>query len=147
MKQCSLESPCKSNLKFGWSSHGAPLREIKKLEVKERGNPWFNDKSFTGREKAVWVCENPVVALRYLFSAELSNALEHDRVNPNYKPPAFLAEEFREFKAAISQPESYLEKVNLEGAVCVLEDGDGGYLFIKRKGVNKCSRVFNVTAK
>lgn len=132
-KQCSIEcSCCTSNLAKGWSSHGtwAPLREIKQLE-KERGNSWFNDKAFTGREKAVWICVNPLEALRYGFSAELSNALESGKLDPSYEPPEFLKEEFRELKEAVKHPENYLEEVDLKDASCVLEDGDGGFLYVK----------------
>ena len=142
LKQCSLDKPCcETKLPYGWSTHGAwaPLLEIKKLE-KERGNAWFNDKTFTGHEKAVWACENPIDALRYSFSAELTNAITHDStgskiIDPAYQPPDFLREEFQEFKEAISKPEDYLEKVDLNQATCVLEDGDGGYLYVKKREV------------
>ena len=98
---------------IGYSSHGhwAPLEEIYELED-DRGN-------FDGREEtrqlyqaeryeAIWICYDPTIACRYLRDAQ------------DYNKPATQEEIDRLFV------------VDLKGAIYMDEDGDGGYLYIRR---------------
>lgn len=117
--------------KVGYSSHGAwaRLKDIKAIEL-DRDNEWFDDSGFDlDNDSAIWVTYDPVKALTYDFSADLINSLD----NPNYQPPDFLLDEWLDFKEALKEPLSHVEKVDLSGAEMVLEDGDGGYLYVKRK--------------
>ena len=105
-------------MNIGFSTHGhwARLKDLKELEVEDRGNPWFEDiwVDPEGTE-GIWVAIDPRDAVRYLFMA---SELE--------------SEEFRE---ALKHPEKYLIKVDLTGADPVLEDGDGGTLYIRKREV------------
>ena len=97
---------------LGYSTHGhwASFKEVKELEVKDRGNPWVDPEGTEG----IWVAIDPRDAVRYLFMA---SELE--------------SEEYRE---ALKHPEKYLCEVNLTGALPVHQDGDGGVLYIRKKG-------------
>ena len=100
----------------GYSTHGnwAPLTELKQIEVEDRGNPWFDDSLISmDSMEGIWVTKNPKQAIPYLFTAD---ELE--------------SEEYRE---ALKHPQKYLFKVDLAGAIPVLEDGDGGTLFIRKR--------------
>jgi len=100
----------------GYSTHGCweKLRRIKELEVEERGNEWFDDSSIDlGSTDGIWVALDPRDAIPYLFLAE-----EH---------------ESEAYQKALENPEDYLFKLDLKGAVPVLEDGDGGILYIRKQ--------------
>jgi len=101
----------------GFSTHGywAPLKELKEIEVEDRGNPWFDDTQIDIETmEGIWVTSDPKDAREYLF---LGEELESE-----------------EYQEALKNPEKYLVKVNLSGAVPVLEDGDGGTLYIRKEG-------------
>ena len=101
----------------GYSTHGhwALLKELKEIEVEDRGNPWFDDSSLDlNHMEGIWVTKDPKEAVPYLFTAD-----------------EFESEEYQE---ALKHPQKYLFKVELTGAIPVLEDGDSGILFIRRKG-------------
>jgi len=104
----------------GYSTHGfwAPLKELKGIEVGDRGNPWFDDTrvDVEGME-GIWVSLDPRDAIKYLF------------VDSELEPEGY--------QEALRCPEKYLVKVDLTGATPVLEDGDGGTLYIRRKGGGK----------
>jgi len=105
-------------MNVGFSTHGcwASLAEIRELEVEDRGNPWFDDEGLDLESmEGIWVTLDPQKALWYLFSAE-----------------AFGSEEYRK---ALGNPELHLFRVDLTGASDVLKDGDGGVLYIRRKGL------------
>ena len=100
----------------GYSTHGywAPLKELKELEVEDRGNGWFDDIGIDLEStEGIWVTRNPKDAIRYLFMAS-----------------EMESEEYRE---ALQHPKKYLANVDLSGAISVLEDGDGGALYIRKK--------------
>jgi hypothetical protein len=100
----------------GYSTHGhwAPLTELKEIEVQDRGNPWFDDANLDlNHMEGIWVTKDPKEAIPYLFTSD-----------------EFESEEYRE---APKHPEKYLFRVNLDGAISVLEDGDGGILFIRKR--------------
>ncbi len=102
----------------GYSTHGhwASLKELKEIEVEDRGNSWFEDtKIDLESTEGIWVTKDPKDAIQYLF---LGSELE--------------SEEYRE---ALKHPEKYLIKVDLTEADPVLEDGDGGTLYIRKKEV------------
>ena len=101
----------------GYSTHGhwVSLKELKEIEVEDRGNPWFEDAQvdLDGME-GIWVALVPRDAIKYLFTAsELESG---------------------EYQEAFKDPDKYLFKVDLDGAIPVLEDGDGGTLYIRKKG-------------
>ena len=101
----------------GYSTHGywASLEELKEIEVEDRGNPWFDDSQIdTETTEGIWVTLDPKDALQYLF---LDEDLESE-----------------EYQEALKLPEKYLNKIDLSEAVPVLEDGDGGTLYIRNKG-------------
>lgn len=101
----------------GFSTHGCwtSLKELKEIEVDDRGNPWFEDDYINlDSMEGIWVTLNPKDAVQYLFLAE---DLESE-----------------DYQEALKYPEKYLIKVNLDGAIPVLEDGDGGTLYIREKG-------------
>lgn len=105
---------------FGYSSHGyiSTLAAIKELEL-ERGNEWFDDHHLDGEKTlAVWVTKNAKDALRYVFASDIED-----------QAPESI--ERRQYEMALSAPEDYVEKVELEGWEEVLGDGDGGFLYIK----------------
>ena len=101
----------------GYSTHGywAPLKELKEIEVEDRGNLWFDDTevNLEGME-GIWVTLDSRDAIKYLFMA---SELESEG-----------------YQEALRYPEKYLIKVDLTGAMPVLGDGDGGTLFIRKKG-------------
>ncbi len=102
----------------GFSTHGnwAPLKELKEIEVEDRGNSWFEDNHINLESmEGIWVTDDPKDAIQYLFMA------------------SELASE--ECQEALKHPEKYLIKVDLTGAIPVLEDGDGGHLYIRKKEV------------
>lgn len=103
-------------MNIGYSTHGywTPLRELKEIEVEDRGNEWFDDTNIDLEStEGIWVTKDPKDAIQYLFVAD---ELE--------------SEEYRE---ALKHPEKYLNKADLIGAIPVLEDGDGGTLYIRKK--------------
>jgi len=100
----------------GYSTHGCweKLRRIKELEVGERGNEWFDDGSIDlDNTDGIWVALDQRDAIPYLFLAE-----EH---------------ESEPYQKALENPEDYLFAVHLKGATPVLEDGDGGILYIRKR--------------
>jgi hypothetical protein len=100
----------------GFSTHGcwASLAEIKALEVEDRENPWFEDEGLDLESwEGIWVTYDPQKAIWYLFPAA-----------------DFESEEYQK---ALEKPEAYLFRVDLTGAMEVLKDGDGGFLFIREK--------------
>jgi len=103
-------------MNVGYSTHGcwAPLSELKEIEVEDRGNPWFHDEGLDLESmEGIWVTSDPQKALWYLFPAE-----------------DFESEEYRK---ALENPETHLFQVDLTGAIEVLEDGDGGFLYIRER--------------
>jgi len=114
----------------GYSIHGcwASLEKIKQLEVEDRGNPWFEDEDLDLESlEGIWVTSDPRKALWYLFPAV-----------------SFESEEYRQ---ALKNPEAHLFRVDLTGAVEVLRDEDGGFLYIREKpkkenkSERRCNRV------
>jgi hypothetical protein len=104
-------------MNIGYSTHGhwASLKELKEIEVEDRGNLWFEDIDVDLESmEGIWVALVPGDAIRYLFMA---SEIESE-----------------EYQEALKHPEKYLIKVDLLGAVPVLEDGDGGTLYIREKG-------------
>jgi hypothetical protein len=105
-------------MNIGFSTHGhwARLKDLKEIEVEDRGNDWFDDtKIDLESTEGIWIAKDPKDAIQYLF---LASELE--------------SEEYRE---ALKHPEKYLIQVDLTGAIPVLEDGDGGHLYIREKEV------------
>ena len=103
-------------MSVGFSTHGCwgSLSEIKALEVEDSGNPWFDDEDLDlERLEGIWVTLDPQKALWYLFPAA-----------------DFESEEYRK---AMENPEVHLFRVDLTGAIEVLKDGDGGFLYIRKK--------------
>ena len=104
----------------GYSTHGywAPLKELKEIEVEDRGNPWFDDTGLDVEStEGIWVTLDPRDAIKYLFMA---SELESE-----------------DYHEALRYPEKYLIEVDLTGAIPVLEDSDGGTLYIREKGGGK----------
>ncbi len=100
----------------GYSTHGcwAPLWELKAIEVEDRGNPWFEDDDLNLESwEGIWVTLDPEKAHWYLFAGE-----------------DFESEECRQ---ALENPQAHLFRVDLIGAIEVLKDGDGGFLYIRKK--------------
>jgi len=113
----------------GYSTHGhwAPLKELKELEVEDRGNAWFEDSGIDLEAmEGIWVALTPEDAIQYLFMAsEL---------------------ESREYREALRHPKKYLVEVDLKGAIPVFGDGDGGTLYIRKKGgVKNVERAYQRT--
>ena len=107
-------------MNMGFSTHGywAALKELKEIEVEDRGNPWFDDTRLDLEStEGIWVAIDPKDAINYLFMASELESEEHQE--------------------ALKHPEKYLIKVDLTGAIPVLEDGDGGTLYIRKKGGGK----------
>jgi len=107
-------------MNIGYSTHGhwAPLKELKEIEVEDRGNPWFEDIEVDLESmEGIWVALVPGDAIRYLF---MSSEIESE-----------------DYQEALRYPEKYLIEVNLDGAIPVLGDGDGGTLYIRKKGGEK----------
>ena len=105
-------------MSVGFSTHGcwASLSEIKELEVEDRANPWFDDDGLDLESmEGIWVTSDPQKAIWYLF------------------PAADLESE--EYRKALENPEAHLSRVDLTGAIEVLKDGDGGFLYIRKKGL------------
>ena len=102
-------------LGYSTNGHWASFKELKELEVEDRGNPWFED-TWVDPEgtEGIWVAIDPRDAVRYLFMA---SELESE-----------------EYQEAFKHPEKYLCEVNLTGALPVHQDGDGGVLYIRKKG-------------
>ena len=104
----------------GYSTHGywEKLQRIKELEVGERGNEWFDDSSINlDSTDGIWVTLDPRDAIPYLFLAE-----EH---------------ESEAYQKALGNPEEHLFRVDLTEAIPALEDGDGGILFIRKRGAKR----------
>jgi hypothetical protein len=102
----------------GYSTYGhwAPLTELKEIELEDRGNPWFDDTNLDlNHMEGIWVTKDPNEAIPYLFTSDES--------------------ESEEYQEALKHPQKYLFKVDLTGAIPVLEDGDGGTLYIRKKEV------------
>lgn len=100
----------------GYSTHGhwASLKELKEIEVEDRGNAWFEDNPIDLESmEGIWVTLDPKDAISYLF---MGSELESE-----------------EYQEALKHPEKYLIKVDLNGALPVLEDGDGGTLYIRKR--------------
>jgi len=107
-------------MNIGYSTHGhwAPLKELKEIEVEDRGNPWFEDIEVDLESmEGIWVALVPGDAIRYLF---MSSEIESE-----------------DYQEALRYPEKYLIEVNLDRAIPVLGDGDGGTLYIRKKGGEK----------
>jgi hypothetical protein len=103
-------------MNLGYSTHGywAPLKELKEIEVEDRGNDWFDDSKIDIEStEGIWITEDPKDAIQYLF---LGSELESE-----------------EYQEALKHPEKYLIKVDLNGAIPVLQDGDGGFLYIRNR--------------
>lgn len=104
------------NAKVGYNTdpYWAPLREIKNIEVGDRGNAWFNDRGLNLNEwEATWVTIKPEDAVGYALLADELGTKKH--------------------KEAMKHPLDYVGPVNLTGGFPVLDDGDEGWLFIRKK--------------
>ena len=127
----------------GYNSYGsvwAPLREIKKLEVEERGNEWFDDSGLDlDKTMAIWVTENPKDAVLYNLPSEFRNVVDNyyrAGTLPTKKPKEYhLGEEdYQSNRAAFLNAKNNVSKVSLAGAVPVIEDDESfgkAYLFVK----------------
>ena len=109
--------------KVGYSTHGcwASLENVKEIEVNDRGNQWFDDDGLDlSQYEAIWVCLSPEDAVGY----------------------ALLAEEFgtKAHREAKKHPLDFVVEVDLGGARPVLDDPDGGLLFIRKKGGERDKR-------
>jgi len=83
----------------------APLRDLKEIEIEDRENPWFDNGDLDLNEmEAIWVLLDPKDAGHYLS-----------------------------FTIGF-ETEEYLFQIDLTGATLVLEDGDGRFLYIRKKG-------------
>ena len=103
-------------MSVGFSTHGCwgSLAEIKALEVEDRGNPWFDDEGMDlDIWEGIWIALDPKKALWYLFAVT-----------------DYGSEEYRK---ALENPEAHLFQVDLTGAMEVLKDGEGGFLYIREK--------------
>ena len=126
---------------IGYSSHGTwdTLGNIKRLEVDERGNEWFDDAGLDpNKTKAIWVTKDPKVALLYLFPSEFREYENPEKMDLE-EIQEELQYEFLEFLKARKNPLKYVAQVDLTDAREVLTDGDGGFLFIKEKKPRKSS--------
>jgi hypothetical protein len=111
-----------------WSYYAMTLREMKQIEVDERGNEWFDDSGYDlDHTTCIWIVHDPEEAARRDFSAELYEADPHD---DNPAPGIIEEPEWEEFKRAMAEPENYVEKVDLTNGWPVLDDGDGAYLYV-----------------
>lgn len=100
----------------GYSTHGcwASLSELKEIEVQDRGNQWFEDNHIDlDSMEGIWVTLEPRKAIPYLFPGEKL--------------------ESQDYQEALKNPEAYLFEVDLTGAIPVLEDGDDGVLYIRKR--------------
>jgi hypothetical protein len=107
----------------GYSTHGcwAPLSELKEIEVQDRGNQWFEDNHIDlDSMEGIWVTLEPPKAIPYLFPGE-----------------EFESQDYQE---ALKNPEAHLFQVDLTGAISVLEDGDGGVLYIRKRRGKETNR-------
>lgn len=105
----------------GYSSHGykSSLAVIKELEL-ERGNKWFDDEGLDmDRSIAIWVTKNPQDAVRYLFSADIESRQWTDSERQLYEQ-------------ALKFPMSFVKAIDLTGYEQVLDDGEGGYLYVRK---------------
>ena len=118
--------------KIGYSSYGnwSSLQEIKEIEVKDRGNDWFNDSKYNlNKYVAIWVTYDPKIALRYNHSAGLWDWA----LDKKFTPDELLKDEWVQYKKELRNPTKYVRSVDLTGATMVHTDGDGGYLYVKLK--------------
>ena len=103
--------------RVGYSTHGcwASLENVKEIEVNDRGNPWFDDDGLDlSQYEALWVCLSPEDAVGYALLAEELETEAH--------------------KQAMGHPLDYVVEVDLGDARSVLDDPDGGSLYIRKKG-------------
>ena len=123
---------CKfAQAQVGYSTHGhwAPLSEIREIELKERGNEWFDDSRLDPSSPAIWVCLDSKDCLFYSFSPEFRDLDPSVEVRfPKYPE---RQREWDEFREAWNNPLENVRVVSLVGAIPVLEDGDGGTLFVR----------------
>jgi hypothetical protein len=104
------------NLGYSTQGYWAPLKELKEIEVEDRGNDWFDDSKIDLEStEGIWVTKDPKDAIQYLF---IASELESE-----------------EYQEALKHPEKFLIQVDLTEAVPVLEDGDGGTLYIRKQEV------------
>ena len=105
-------------MNMGFSTHGhwASLKELKEIEVEDRGNPWFDDTRVDlENTEGIWVAIDPKGAINYLFMASELESEEHQE--------------------ALKYPEKYIFKVDIKGTTPVLVDG--GTLFVRKRGGEK----------
>ena len=129
--------PTFKKMPFGYNSYGhawTKLKTLKQLEVKDRGNQWFDDSKLDLENTlGVWVTVDPRDALLYVFSSTFRDALLEDgSLDEDYKEE--LEDEWDDFNYAMKHSLEFITKVNLEGAQPVVEhDEEFGksYLYIK----------------
>jgi hypothetical protein len=113
----------------------SPLAEIKELETVERGNPWFDDSNINIDEYwAKWVTFDPKDAIAYAYSPEFKDI---DTTQIFTEDDFSDVEEYEEYLKFVDEIENYKTSESIfliptEGSQAVLDDGDGGYLLIKR---------------
>jgi len=113
--------------KVGYSTHGCwtSLEKVKEIEVNERGNSWFEDDGLDlSQYEAIWVCLSPEDAVGYALLAEELGTKVH--------------------KKAKKHPLDFVVEVDLSGARSVLDDPDGGLLFIRKKGGERDGILFDI---
>ncbi len=93
------------NIGFSTCGYWAPVQDLKEIEIKDGGSPWFDDSNLDlENTEAIWVVLDPQNAPQYLS-----------------------------FTVGF-ETEEYLFVIDLTGATPVLEDQDGRVLYIRKKG-------------
>ena len=93
---------------FSTCGYWAPLRDLKEIEIEDRGNPWFDDSNLNPEEtEAIWAVLDSQGAPEYL-SITIG-----------------------------SKTEEFLFQIDLTGATPFMQDEDGRVLYIRKKGGGK----------
>ena len=123
-------------MQYGYNSYGhswTPIEKLKGLEVEDRSNAWFDDSDLDlVKTLGVWVTKNPKDALFYIFSPPFRDAIKDGELNLDYQED--LEDEWDDFVHALDHPLEYVTKIDLSGAIPVIEhdeEFDKSYLYIK----------------
>jgi hypothetical protein len=130
----------------GEHGYWTPLDKLKQTEVDERGNEWFDDSGLDLQKSVgMYATKNPIDALFYGLAPELSDLRGHSFEELTKNIPStikerveYIRKEFPEdFKAlldALKDPKVAKESVDEieipDEAIEVLDDGDGGFLYV-----------------
>jgi len=137
------DKQAKAPITHGYNSYGSvwtPLKEIKQLEVEERGNEWFDDSKLDlNKTKAIWITEDPRDAVLYNLSAEFRNIIDDHYKNnslPEDVPPGtnMAKEDYQEERKIFLNAQNEVTKVSVNGALSLIEHHEPfgkAYLFIK----------------